>query len=624
LSVIGEQEMEVKQGIALTLLALVFTVGLTFASIELPGLLDAFLEKNVNTLDVATGLNELSAWKTELYLQHYHLRLIGYVSLGLIIIFIVVGFITEKSGWTSAGAILLFLPAFGHFAATMFFLGGLGFLRLLWLPVLDVSFNLFRLGDIITLPYELLVWLFSLVGLNRWLNPSYLVTGLGLLILFLGTLTWFTARIQKKGVADFWIYRLSRHPQYVGWIIWSYGVMFLPGANIRLCYGLSNSLPWLLSTMIIIGVAMVEEMKMKRIHGETYELFRRRAPFLVPLPRFIVSLLTFPSRLMFRKDHPGRKREIVAVLSIYTVLCLGVSALYGGLISVPDTQRGPSGQQIEDLVKVLRRSENRGEKRLAAGLLERIGTPAVDSLLALVSDSDPTVRAYSAGALGGIPSEQVVSPLITLLHDRDAYVRRTAAGALGRTGSARAVPPLIDAMRDRTREMDIASARALAQIRHPDVIPLFIKALTDTTTRISGVAAEALGEMGVKEAVEPLVRCFEETPNCPYDAVGGALMKLNSDRAADAWISGLKKGSWWYPRVSCANALGKHKFEKALEPLHEALGDTSREVRRAVVLALMEIGSPKSLEVLRGAQKDNDFEVRIYAGEALRRIAPPQ
>ena len=37
--------------------------------------------------------------------------------------------------------IVLFLPVFGHFALTMFFLGGLGFLRLLWMPFLDVSFN---------------------------------------------------------------------------------------------------------------------------------------------------------------------------------------------------------------------------------------------------------------------------------------------------------------------------------------------------------------------------------------------------------------------------------------------------------------------------------------------------
>jgi len=135
----------------------------------------------------------------------------------------------------------------------MFFLGGLGFLRLLWMPFLDVSFDLFRLGAIVNWPFKILFDLYALTGLGRWLRFSYVVTGLGLFIFFLGTLAWFYAKTQKNELADLWIYRLSRHPQYLGWIIWSYGVMFLPGSNIKLNFELSNTLPWLLSTMIIIA-----------------------------------------------------------------------------------------------------------------------------------------------------------------------------------------------------------------------------------------------------------------------------------------------------------------------------------------------------------------------------------
>jgi len=42
---------------ALTLLAVVFTIGLTFASVELPRLLDAFLAQKIDTPDVATGFD---------------------------------------------------------------------------------------------------------------------------------------------------------------------------------------------------------------------------------------------------------------------------------------------------------------------------------------------------------------------------------------------------------------------------------------------------------------------------------------------------------------------------------------------------------------------------------------
>ena len=609
----------------LTLLALVFTIGLTFASVELPRLVDALLAKTIDTPDVATGLNELSDYKTDLYLRSTHLRPIGYGCLALILILIVVGFATEKTGWTSAGALFLFLPVFGHFAATMFFLGGLGFLRLLWLPFLDASFRLFRLGDIINLPYKILMDLYSMTGLGRWLKLSHLITGLGLLIFFLGTLTWFYARSQKKSVADLWVYRLSRHPQYLGWIIWSYGVMFLPSSNnIKLCYELSNSLPWLLSTMIIIGIAMLEEVKMKRAFGDSYESYRRGAPFLVPLPRFMAKASAWPLRFMFKKPYPERKREIAAVLAFYTVLCLGISAFYGGLVPRPATEAVASKERIEELVSVLKDASDRGEKRRAAGLLAGMGEPAIDPLIVLLKDEDANVRAYSAGALGNMGSARVVSPLIALLSDGDSYVRRTAAGSLGRTGSRQAIQPLVEALQDQTRDMANAAVGALGQIKHPDVIPLLIKALQYSAWNASGAAARALGELGAKEAIGPLVQCLEEMPNCPFDLVGTALWKLGSERAADAWIAGLKKGSWWYPRAFCAAELGRNKLEKGLIPLQDALKDESPAVRRAAVLALMEFRSGKTIEALREALADKDFEVRLYAKEALKTIASPQ
>ena len=604
----------------LTALALVFTAGLTFASIELPRLLDAFLGENIDTVDAATGLNQLSEYKTELYLQYFYLRPIGYFCLAAVVLLIIVGFLTEKTGWASAGALILFLPVFGHFAATMFFLGGLGFLRLIWLPALDASFTLFRLGEIINVPHEILVYIASLVGLSPGSYLSCSIIGLGLLIFILGTLTWFLARTQKKDVADFWVYRHSRHPQYLGWIIWSYGVMYLPGPNIRLCYSLSNSLPWLLSTMIIIGVAMLEELKMKRLYGESYEPYRKRAPFLVPLPRFLAAAFTLPLRLMFKKDHPERKREILAVLSFYTCLCLGGSVFYGGFIRLSHRETESSPQQVEDLARIVKEANHFGEKRRAADELERIGEPAIGPLIALLNDDVPQVRAYAAGALGGIGSERATVPLIALLLDRDSYVRRTAARALGRIGSVDAIQPLVNALRDQDRALARTAALGLGNINHPTVIPPLLEALRDTTLKITREAAIALGNLGAREAVKPLVRCYEEQPDCPYDVVGTALWKLGSERAIDAWITGLKRGSWWLRRAACATALGGSRSEAGIPALEEAVNDTSKEVRRAAVLAMASFQSEKAAGALLRALMDSDFEVRMYAEEALRNV----
>jgi HEAT repeat protein len=372
--------------------------------------------------------------------------------------------------------------------------------------------------------------------------------------------------------------------------------------------------------MIIIGVAMLEELKMRRILGETYESYRRRAPFLFPSPRFIEKLFMLPLRLTFRKEYPQRKREIVAVIAFYTLFCLGLSAFYGGTAPLPERTTEVSKQEVEKLARVLKGADNFGEKRRAAGELEKVGEPAMESLIALLSDDHSQVRAYSAAALGGMKSERVVSPLIALLHDSDAYVRRSAAGSLGRTRSQHAIRPLVEALHDRTRDMAAAAARALGDIKRPEVIPPLVTALRDTTLRITGVVAQALGELGAKEAIEPLVRCFELMPNCPYDAVGGALWKLKSDRAVDVWIAGAQKGSSWLARASCIGALGGNKIEKGLQALQEAMKDESKEVRRAAVLALMEFESEKAVVSLRQALMDQDFEVRMYAEEALKRI----
>jgi HEAT repeat protein len=436
-------------------------------------------------------------------------------------------------------------------------------------------------------------------------------------------LTWFYARAQKKDVADLWVYRFSRHPQYLGWIVWSYGVMFLPSShNIKLCYELSNSLPWLLSTMIIIGVAMLEEVRMKRAFGESYEAYRRRAPFLIPWPRFLARASAFPLRLMFKKPYPERKREIVAVLAFYLAIFLAISAFYGGLVSWPIRRTGVLTQPAAKLARVLKEAVNRGEKREAAAALADLGEPAVDPLIALLKDEDPIVRAYSAGALGGTKAERAIAPLAALLNDGDAYVRRTAAEALGGTGSPQAIRPLVELLEDPTRDLAKSAIRALGQIKQPDVIPFLIKALDNPAWNATDAAAQALGELGAQEAVGPLIQCFEEMPDCPYHLVGQALWKLNSERAVDAWIAGLKKGSWWYARAACAAQLGKTKMEKALLPLQEALQDESPEVRRAAVLALMEFRSEETRNALQGALKDRDLEVRVYAREALKNIGP--
>jgi hypothetical protein len=50
---------------------------------------------------------------------------------------------------------------------------------------------------------------------------------LGLIIFLLGVFTWLYGKFKGIRIIDFWIYRYSRHPQYFGFLLWSYGLTIL-------------------------------------------------------------------------------------------------------------------------------------------------------------------------------------------------------------------------------------------------------------------------------------------------------------------------------------------------------------------------------------------------------------
>ena len=123
----------------LLILALIFSFALMFVFIELPVVLDSFLQNKIGFPGFDHGISEFDKYKSDLFINNLYLRWIGYASLLLIACFIVIGFTTKKSGWAWAGAFGLFLPVFGQFALSMFFLAGLGILRVSWLPFMDIS-----------------------------------------------------------------------------------------------------------------------------------------------------------------------------------------------------------------------------------------------------------------------------------------------------------------------------------------------------------------------------------------------------------------------------------------------------------------------------------------------------
>jgi HEAT repeat protein len=313
--------------------------------------------------------------------------------------------------------------------------------------------------------------------------------------------------------------------------------------------------------MVIIGVAMLEEVAMRRRHGKVYEDYCRRTPFLVPLPRPVRRLVALPCRVLFGKPAPERRREVAAVVSLYTGLLIGASVyFYGGgwtatVNALTPVQRQESRR--DDLARRIRAEPTSRAAYFLIARLAREGEAAVDHLVQLLRDEHPVVRGLAAEMLEDRPSPRAVPALIAALADSSVDVRRRAMSALAKVSGTEAVDP---------------------------IAPL----LTDSDRGVRMAAVRWLSELGASQAVDTAMAC------------AGA-------------------PEWWV-RISCVSALGALRAERALPAILARLDDEEAQVRQAAVVALYRIGSPTAREGLRRATHDPDWEVQVYASEALRRL----
>jgi len=276
-------------------------------------------------------------WETSPFIEM--VTPIAFLSIAIILLYIIVGFLIRRYKLSILGSVVLYIPIFAYFSFAMAFMfTGAGILFVLWIPFIDYCPEIVKLGDIVLLP--LLPFFLPIFIPNDVIRTFFilfipyilllfLIPGLGVTIFFFSTAEWFYRRLTGHEIIVSGIYRYSRHHQYLGFLIWSYGILLY--AFLFSFLDVKPPLPtffWLLNALVIIAVALFEENKLIRTQNAEYNQWRDKTPFMFPLPNLASKLLIMPVKVVLKKEWPENGRDIVFVILFYGMVLVLLSTLY--------------------------------------------------------------------------------------------------------------------------------------------------------------------------------------------------------------------------------------------------------------------------------------------------------
>ena len=224
---------------------------------------------------------------------------------------------------------------------------------------------------------------------------------------------------------------------------------------------------------------------------------------------------------------------------------------------------------------------------------------AVPALMEALKDTDASVRAEAAFALGNIPGDMrlAVPALIEALQDSEQPVREEATQSLGRIAQSPelAVPALVGELkRNDTRRYAMDALIKFGPAAKPGA-PALIVLLKEKDPYLPWYVAQVLGAIGPEA----------------QDAEPALLDMLRGTDDQD--------------RLEAAEALGKIGRDQAeavavTTPLLAA-GDTHDRTRAAAVLGDLGLAAGPSVPALTKALSDEDEDVRRIAAATLSKIA---
>lgn len=253
----------------------------------------------------------------------------------------------------------------------------------------------------------------------------------------------------------------------------------------------------------------------------------------------------------------------------------------------------------------------------AAGVLTKIGPPAVSALSDALVRGDTMARSLATSALAKI-GPAAVPALVRSLKETSADVRRSAAEALENMGpkAKDAVPALTRALNDVSPQVRRWAASA---------VPALVKVLKDDNAQIRFLATRALGAIG--PAASAAIPALAET--LPDNQEAFTVLAGFGKAAKDVvpTLVPLLRHRRSLVRMYAAKVLRAigPEAKAAVPALIENLGNPDLFARSEAIHALGDIGptAAEAVPALAELMTDKRAGVEHLAGEALGDIGPP-
>lgn len=218
--------------------------------------------------------------------------------------------------------------------------------------------------------------------------------------------------------------------------------------------------------------------------------------------------------------------------------------------------------------------------------LTQMGSPAVDSLLAVTSDPNPVMRGRAIGVLVSIGDPRASDVFAKSLSDPWWAVRAGAASGLAKLGGSQALTSLLTALSDPDRDVRRSAAVGLATLGDPSAIGGLVEALSDPDYSVRGAAGEALTKSGTPAAHAIAAAMPGMKPPGIYVACR-ALGAIRGSEAEAALMGALDSGDWALCAFAAAG-LGQSGGQEAADALRGLLASEQNAFVKSQINAALD------------------------------------